>query len=378
MTNTQPATTTHTDMITLRVPAPTARLWRAASEDLSSALDAISRDIAAAWHAAEDRPAGRTTVTVLTAPRTVLRAFLATLGTLAETEYYADNADTRAADSALTFIARCETTKGLTPHTPEDYRMADPKAQAALDAEIAKAQQEKDQRAAQRAEAATHRDAWQALPREERTARTQRILDDAAAVLGFQRTDTTPAYMIGGTMISVVDGRLYMEVRRLRDSATAQPAVDASREALAAAGWTINNYGTHFYAQAPAEAPQAPQEAAPAVEWTGRVKNHRHGILTLTDGRRVRITHAPHGTQYTYLGHATTERGSATVARANSLEELAAKFATTPAPTSVWVTTEHGERIEYAHIPNGDPTRIAHFLDAARAVPTYRDASTTA
>jgi hypothetical protein len=46
------------------------------------------------------------------------------------------------------------------------------------------------------------------------------------------------------------------------------------------------------------------------------------------------------------------------------------------APASVWVTTQGGERIEYAHIPNGDPARIAHFLDAARAVPTYRDAST--
>lgn len=46
------------------------------------------------------------------------------------------------------------------------------------------------------------------------------------------------------------------------------------------------------------------------------------------------------------------------------------------APASVWVTTEAGERIEYAYIPNGDPQRVGHFLAAARAVPTFRDVST--
>jgi hypothetical protein len=48
-----------------------------------------------------------------------------------------------------------------------------------------------------------------------------------------------------------------------------------------------------------------------------------------------------------------------------------------PAPVTVWVTTESGERINYAHVPNGDPARVALFLDAARAVPHFRDASTT-
>lgn len=46
------------------------------------------------------------------------------------------------------------------------------------------------------------------------------------------------------------------------------------------------------------------------------------------------------------------------------------------APASVWVTTEAGERVEYAHVPNGDPARVAHYLAAARAVPTYRDVAT--
>jgi hypothetical protein len=57
-------------------------------------------------------------------------------------------------------------------------------------------------------------------------------------------------------------------------------------------------------------------------------------------------------------------------------EELRALL-TGPLAASVYVTTEAGERIEYAHIPNGDPARVAHFLGAARAVPTFRDASTT-
>ncbi|MGA5598340.1 hypothetical protein ACPCSE_29320 [Streptomyces cellulosae] len=46
------------------------------------------------------------------------------------------------------------------------------------------------------------------------------------------------------------------------------------------------------------------------------------------------------------------------------------------APVSVYVTTADGDRIEYAHIPNGDPARVAHFLNAARSIPAYTDAST--
>jgi hypothetical protein len=56
-------------------------------------------------------------------------------------------------------------------------------------------------------------------------------------------------------------------------------------------------------------------------------------------------------------------------------EELRALLAG-PLAASVYVTTEAGERIEYAHIPNGDPERVAHFLAAARSVPSFRDVST--
>jgi hypothetical protein len=57
--------------------------------------------------------------------------------------------------------------------------------------------------------------------------------------------------------------------------------------------------------------------------------------------------------------------------------ELLALLGPAPAPVTVWVTTESGERINYAHVPNGDADRVARFLADARAVPHYRDASTT-
>jgi hypothetical protein len=47
-----------------------------------------------------------------------------------------------------------------------------------------------------------------------------------------------------------------------------------------------------------------------------------------------------------------------------------------PAPVTVWATTESGERINYAHVPNGDPDRVARFLADARAVPHFRNVST--
>lgn len=56
-------------------------------------------------------------------------------------------------------------------------------------------------------------------------------------------------------------------------------------------------------------------------------------------------------------------------------EELRALLAG-PLAASVYATTEAGERIEYAHIPNGDPERVAAFLAAARSVPAFRDVST--
>jgi hypothetical protein len=48
-----------------------------------------------------------------------------------------------------------------------------------------------------------------------------------------------------------------------------------------------------------------------------------------------------------------------------------------PAPVTVWATTESGERINFAHVPNGDPARVSAFLADARAVPHFRNVSTT-
>lgn len=69
-------------------------------------------------------------------------------------------------------------------------------------------------------------------------------------------------------------------------------------------------------------------------------------------------------------------KAARTALREQKADQAEQEAAATPAPVTVYVTTQDGERIEYAYIPNGDPTRVAHFLTAARAVPTYTDAST--
>ncbi|MFD8648689.1 hypothetical protein [Streptomyces mirabilis] len=296
MTNTTTATTAE-DMITLRVPGRAAALWDDRHEHLATERDALSRDVAAAYLSGQQRAHGKSgKVWVFTTTRTLARAFLAILTAAAEAEPWCDDADTKGAAAALTMVQRYAA-KGLTAHVPDGYRMADDAAQAALDADNAKITAEADQRANQAADNATHRAAWQTLTREERTTRTQEILDAAFTVFGLQRTERAAAHVIGGTMISVIDGRLYMEVRRLRDAATAQPAVDASREALEAAGWTVTDWGTHFYAQAPQEAQQTYQGPAPVVarvEWTGTVHGHHNGTMSFPSGATYKITHITH------------------------------------------------------------------------------------
>jgi len=327
----QKEATTVTDTVTLRIPARVADFFEEQSPDLAHSLDAMDRDMARALADAETRPHGKNgTVKVMTTTRTIAAAFLATLESKANIEFDADDADTKSATAALAYVQRCQT-QGITPYAPPaDYRMTDPQAQAQLDAEIAKETQAQHQRAAQEADNATHRAAWETLTREERATRTQELLDAACTVLGFQRTDTRNWLDMGSVAASVEDGRFYMEARRLADP-TARPALDAARKALTAAGWTITDWGTHFYAQAPQQATEGPQERPAVVD---------------TDPAPTATRWAPRD----------AERA--------------------PAPASVWVTTEGGERIEYAYIPNGDPARIEHFLNAARAIPTFRDIST--
>ncbi|MFE2101578.1 hypothetical protein [Streptomyces sp. NPDC059468] len=119
-----------------------------------------------------------------------------------------------------------------------------------------------------------------------------------------------------------------------------------------------------YYAQQDAE---AAEEAAPAPVDHRRCE-HRKNVT------------ADHATDCpVYDEGATAERCNChySDARCEAAQAAQAAEEAAPAPASVYVTTEAGERIEYAHVPNGDRARVAHFLDAARAVPTFRDVSTT-
>ncbi|QDN94950.1 hypothetical protein FNV58_01060 (plasmid) [Streptomyces sp. RLB1-9] len=63
------------------------------------------------------------------------------------------------------------------------------------------------------------------------------------------------------------------------------------------------------------------------VTWTDTVRGHHHATVTLPGGGRARITYAPHGTVWTYLGAASMGTGSPTVARARSLADLITQYA---------------------------------------------------
>ncbi|MFI0967136.1 hypothetical protein ACH4S8_37980 [Streptomyces sp. NPDC021080] len=289
---------TAADRITLRVPATVARLWDNNHADLGAARDALSRDLAAAWDSGTEGARG---AWVFTTTRVVAEGFLAILAVNAESEFDADGADTQGARNALRYVASMER-QGLEALADTTYRMADPAAQAALEADIARDRTERAAAAERAAEEAPRRAAWNALTRDERRERTATVLDAAGTVLGYQRPAGAQHVEAGRILITVPDGRLHMGAQRMRDKEAAQPALDASRDALAAAGWKITDHGTHFYAQAP----QAPAEG----------------------------------------------------------------------PVSVWATTADGERIEFAHIPNGDPARVAAFLADARSAGTFTDVST--
>jgi hypothetical protein len=234
------------DTVTLHVPAVVAMFFDDTNPEIGSALSAIDRDIAAAWAKAPSLRGG--TVTALTTTRTIAAAFLATIEASAESEFYADDADENGATAALELV-RKSTAEGLAPDVPgADYRMVDPAAQAALDAEIAADTERKERAAAEAAENARHADAWKTLTREERADRTQVILDSAADVFGVQRTDRAQWLDLGSITAAVSQGRLSMEGRRLSDPA-AQPALDAAADALTAAGWTVTPKPGHLYAQ---------------------------------------------------------------------------------------------------------------------------------
>lgn len=339
------------ETVTLRIPGRVADFFHSGRPDLHASLDAMDRDVARALLDADERPHGKGgTVHVVTTTPAIAAGFLASLAALADTEFDADDADTKAATAALAFVERCEA-RGISTTVPADYRMQDPAAQAALDAERAADERKRQEAADRETENAAHRDAFKALPREEQAARTQEVLDAACAVLGFQRADTRAWFTLGPLVGSSDDGRFYMEVRRLADP-TAQPALDAARTALQAAGWTVTDYGTSFFAQAPQEAPTAAEEGPAAtpvtVEWTHMVKGHQNGTATV-NGTAYRIAHltrarADRGALGDHLAYAVAG-GRTFVARTWGLDDLltaVARHAGVTGPLAV--TQTHSRR----------------------------------
>jgi hypothetical protein len=337
------------DTVTLRIPGRVAAFFQDRTPDAHASLDAMDRDIARALDTAEERRHGKTgTVTIMITTPAVAAGFLATLANLCEIEFDADDADTKTATAGLAYVQRCQA-QGITTTIPDDYRMQDPAAQAALDADRAQAAQEAQQRAAQREENTTHRAAWESLTREERQERTTALLDAACTVLGLQRADRRNWLDMGSVAASVTDGRLYMEVRRLADP-TAQPALDAARNALQAAGWTVTDWGTHFYAQAPQEPAQGPQEAREVLFTDHHRCEHR---------KTASADHAP--TCPVYDEGATAERCTC-----HYSDALCEERQTTATPVTVeWTHTVRGHRNGTARI--GSTTyRITHITHASR------------
>lgn len=346
-----PEPTPAADTVTLRVPGRVADFFQAGRPDLYASLDAMDRDVARALLDADTRPHGRNgTVKIMTTTPAIAAGFLASLAALADVEFDADDADTKGATAALAYVERCEA-QGISTTVPTDYRMQDPAAQAELDADIASRDREAQERAARDADNAAHRAAWKSLTREEQHERAAALLDAACAVLGFQRTDARNWLDFGPVAGSVADGRFYMEVRRLADP-TAQPALDAARTALEAAGWTVSDYGTSFYAQAPQEAAQGPQEAQQGtpvtIEWTKTVKGHHNGTATL-NGTAYRITHLStadrtRGALGDHLAYAPAADGRTGpfVARTWGLADLLATLADREGITGPLAVTETG------------------------------------
>jgi hypothetical protein len=126
-------------------------------------------------------------------------------------------------------------------------------------------------------------------------------------------------------------------------------AVDHATDCPVYADGALNSACVCHYSDARCEAAQEGREAATdgLTDWERDTLANAH--------------HAPTTPRYTTADENAAQEGPQEAAHA---------------PASVWVTTGAGVRIEYAHVPNGDPARVAHFLADARAVPTYRDVST--
>ncbi|MGW7100288.1 hypothetical protein [Streptomyces sp. NPDC054838] len=235
-------TTPAADTITIRVPGAFGRAWDRSRGDDAHNTDpdaAVYRDIAAAWTAAREHSAGKGTVRVMTISRILAGAFLELAGRVAETELGGgtDGADTAAGRAGYKMLERAAQ-KGLTPAWPAEYRLTDPAAQSALEAEIMQAaerwQQETKHRAAEQERTA----AYQALGREERRTLDARVLALGLEHLGAPAPEGRRTWMeYNGLAVSVLRGSLAVEPSRRAGQGDATGALDAARTALTVRGW---------------------------------------------------------------------------------------------------------------------------------------------
>jgi hypothetical protein len=134
--------------------------------------------------------------------------------------------------------------------------------------------------------------------------------------------------------------------------------------------WSYRNHAGHVV---------GPYADAEFRRTNGSAEQYCRGIVdTVGAGEVIRIDRTPE--HFDTVGRNWTDVHTVVHAIGRFAEEAQeaqeAPQEAAPAPVTVWATTESGERINYAHVPNGDPARVACFLADARAVPHFRNVST--
>ncbi|MFE4863240.1 hypothetical protein, partial [Streptomyces sp. NPDC056670] len=239
--------------------------------------------------------------------------------------------------------------------------MTDPAAQSALEAEIAKHAERTAADSAAHADNAAHRDAWRALTREERTTRTLDVIRAGACTLGATPADGRPWFTVGNLTATVPDGRLYIEQRR-DDTAT----LTAARDTLTAAGWTLTDHGTHFYATPPQTTPAAPMQL---TDW-------ERDLIAVADTLPA-VDHEPSADRNIAEGDTPADHATTCPVYADGLTndmcdchysdaQCEAEQATATPVAVEWIKTVKGHHNGTARI-NGTTYKITHIAHARRA-----------
>ncbi|MFE0101135.1 hypothetical protein [Streptomyces sp. NPDC059009] len=242
-------------VVTVKVPGALDHEYSTVHENDGDTLDAADRALYEAWGRRRTSPAGK--VVTVAVPSEILPQFALHFSELADfhlsdKESEADPALGEEALKVLSALAE----QGIKPAGVSGYRMPNADDQARLDADIAhadeKRQQQQERKAAQDARAAS----WDALGREEQQRAELELLDRAAKTLGVQRPEGRRWLQIDGrTVARVGRGRLNIEASSLRDEVT---AVHQARAALAAAGWVDYADDDRYVSALPPERSEEP------------------------------------------------------------------------------------------------------------------------